>query len=226
MPPRPRGSVRSSFFCLRFFFFFFFCFPPACFRRRLPRASPRASAVPCWPPLFFRSMYNSVMKVTYLLASAAVVYMLRAVEPYKSSYKADAKHDTFLHWYYAVGPCAVLALLANYGNFSTWHGAAHWAFEALWAFSIYLEAVAIAPQLILLQRHKSVENITSWYVASLGAYRALYIVNWVWRFYHEAHFNPWIEFSAGVIQTVFYLDFFYYFLLSKAAGLKTVVLPQ
>ena len=182
--------------------------------------------MPCWPPLFFRSMYNSVMKVTYLLASAAVVYMLRAVEPYKSSYKADAKHDTFLHWYYAVGPCAVLALLANYGNFSTWHGAAHWAFEALWAFSIYLEAVAIAPQLILLQRHKSVENITSWYVASLGAYRALYIVNWVWRFYHEAHFNPWIEFSAGVIQTVFYLDFFYYFLLSKAAGLKTVVLPQ
>jgi hypothetical protein len=43
--------------------------------------------------------------------------------------------------------------------------------QVLWAFSIWLEAVAIAPQLIMLQRHKSVENITSYYVASLGAYR-------------------------------------------------------
>ena len=98
--------------------------------------------------------------------------------------------------------------------------------QVSWAFSIYLEAVAIAPQLILLQRHKSVENITSWYVASLGLYRALYIVNWIYRFYTEPHFAPWIEFSAGIVQTIFYLDFFYYFAVSKAAGLSETVLPQ
>ena len=40
-----------------------------------------------------------------------------------------------------------------------------------WAFSIYLEAVAIWPQLQLLQKQKRVANITSYYVVALGAYR-------------------------------------------------------
>ena len=67
-------------------------------------------------------------------------------------------------------PCAVLALIVNesWGAFGSRHHAtptwAHAAFEVAWAFSIYLEAIAIVPQLILLQRHRSVENITSWYV--------------------------------------------------------------
>ena len=54
-------------------------------------------------------------------------------------------------------------------------------FEVLWAFSEYLEAIAIMPQLIMTQRHGGVENITSWYIATLGAYRGLYICNWVFR---------------------------------------------
>ena len=56
------------------------------------------------------------------------------------------------------------------------------------------------------------------YVASLGAYRALYIVNWVYRFFTEPHYRSWIAWIAGVIQTAFYADFFYYFAISKAGG--------
>ncbi len=62
--------------------------------------------------------------------------------------------------------------------------AQHWftyLFEVMWAFSIWLEAIAICPQLILLQRNKSAENLTASYMASLGAYRALYILNWIYR---------------------------------------------
>jgi hypothetical protein len=51
--------------------------------------------------------------------------------------------------------------------------------QALWTFSIYLEALAILPQLIVLQRYREVENLTSNYIFFLGAYRALYILNWV-----------------------------------------------
>jgi len=56
--------------------------------------------------------------------------------------------------------------------------------------------------------------------------RALYIINWIYRYFTEPHYSQWIAWVAGVVQTLFYADFFYYFALSKAAGLKAVVLPQ
>ena len=83
----------------------------------------------------------------------------------------------------------------------------------LWVFSIYLEALAIVPQLITLQRYREVENLTGNYVFFLGAYRALYILNWVWRSYHEVHYkHNWIVYACGVVQTCLYVDFFYYFI--------------
>ncbi|KAJ9567135.1 hypothetical protein OSB04_003101, partial [Centaurea solstitialis] len=64
--------------------------------------------------------------------------------------------------------------------------------QIFWAFSIYLEAVAILPQLVLLQRSGNVDNLTGQYVFFLGAYRALYILNWIYRYFTEAHFSGWI----------------------------------
>ena len=49
------------------------------------------------------------------------------------------------------------------------------------ACSIYLEAVAIFPQLYMLQKTGSAETITAHYLFALGIYRALYIGNWVLR---------------------------------------------
>lgn len=38
----------------------------------------------------------------------------------------------------------------------------------LWTFSIYLEAVAILPQLVLMQRTQNIDNLTANYVFLLG----------------------------------------------------------
>ena len=46
----------------------------------------------------------------------------------------------------------------------------------LWAFSIWLEAVAILPQLFMLQRTGEAETITTHYLFALGAYRAASVV--------------------------------------------------
>ena len=87
-------------------------------------------------------------------------------------------------------------------------------FQFLWTISIYLEAVAIVPQLIVLQRYREVENLTGHYVFLLGAYRALYIVNWVYRSYHETYYkHNWVVYICGIIQTCLYVDFFYYYVL-------------
>lgn len=128
--------------------------------------------------------------------------------------------------------------------------------QVLWTFSIYLEAVAIIPQLVLLQRTQNIDNLTGNYVFLLGRaaptlpsfcgrpalrmgmqapactlapvaradaclapgamrwawrrscssapgaamrravggrlYRALYILNWIYRFFTEPGYRQWI----------------------------------
>lgn len=78
----------------------------------------------------------------------------------------------------------------------------------MWTFSIYLEAVAILPQLFLVSKTGEAESITSHYLFALGSYRALYLLNWVYRYYMEG-FHDWIAITAGVVQTILYCDFFY-----------------
>ena len=110
----------------------------------------------------------------------------------------DPSIDTF-RVEYLLGPCAVLALLFHY-RFSIP--------EILWSFSIFLESVAILPQLFMLQRTGEAETITTHYLAALGAYRALYIPNWIYRYYTEGNVDP-IAVISGIVQTGLYLDFFY-----------------
>ena len=80
--------------------------------------------------------------------------------------------------------------------------------KVLWTFSIWLESVAILPQLFMLQRTGEADTITTHYLFALGSYRALYIPNWVYRYFAESHLQP-IPVLAGIVQTVLYSDFFY-----------------
>lgn len=71
--------------------------------------------------------------------------------------------------------------------------------QVLWQASIYLEAVAVLPQLTLIMRTRNVDNLTSNYMALLGSYRAFYILNWIYRYYTEYRFfQPTGASSAGL----------------------------
>ena len=130
--------------------------------------------------------------------------------------------------------------------------------QILWTFSIYLEAVAIMPQLFLLQKtevrtapqappaarggcialpqlsnvvvrdgcYLQVTDVLTWhYVFCMGMYRAFYLLNWVWRYMTQEGYSDWIVWVAGIIQTVLYLDFFYYYIKCKLDG-KAMALPS
>ena len=84
-------------------------------------------------------------------------------------------------------------------------------FKVLWTFSIYLESVAILPQLFMISKTGEAESITSHYLFALGSYRALYILNWIYRYYFERFFDL-IAIVAGCVQTVLYCDFFYLYI--------------
>ena len=83
--------------------------------------------------------------------------------------------------------------------------------QILWTFSIYLESLAIMPQLYMITKTGEAETITSHYLFAMGLYRALYIVNWVFRFYMEGYYD-WIAIVAGCVQTLLYCDFFYLYI--------------
>ena len=85
-----------------------------------------------------------------------------------------------------------------------------------WTFSIYLESIAILPQLSLLKRYRVVENLTGNYVFLLGIYRVFYIINWVFRAYYEPGYrHHYPVYVSGVVQVLLYIEFFYYWIISK-----------
>lgn len=136
--------------------------------------------------------------------------------PYKDTY--DKKADTF-QILYVIIPCALIAMLTCWANnemFIT---------EILWTFSLYLESIAIIPQLIVVHENARlkggwVENLTSHYVFTLGSYRAFYIANWIYKFSTLPYYRDWIPWICGVIQTIIYCDFFYYYIKAKSMGAK------
>ena len=132
----------------------------------------------------------------------------------------DPSIDTF-KIEYLIGPCLALGLIFNYKfRFA----------EVMWSFSIFLESVAILPQLFMLQRTGEAETITTHYLAALGGYRAFYIPNWIYRsvwlslsrccvdpdglfnFYNRWYTDDSVDIIAvvaGLVQTGLYADFFY-----------------
>ena len=60
----------------------------------------------------------------------------------------------------------------------------------------------------MVQRTGEAEAITTHYMAALGIYRGLYIINWIYRYFAEDSWDP-IAVVAGIVQTVLYMDFFY-----------------
>lgn len=107
------------------------------------------------------------MKLFFVASSCYILFLMKI----KFRPTHDPSIDTF-RIEFLVGPSLLLGLLFNYKFILT---------EVLWSFSIFLESVAILPQLFMLQRTGEAETITTHYLAALGAYRALYIPNWIYR---------------------------------------------
>ncbi|XP_055710426.1 ER lumen protein-retaining receptor-like [Phlebotomus papatasi] len=150
------------------------------------------------------NMYITVMKILYILASLSIVLLMVI---FRKSY--SRKLDTFRIEFLLI-PATILALLFNY-DFIT--------LEILWTFSIYLEAVAILPQLFFIIKSGEIQPMMAFYLIAMGTYRALYILNWIYR-YIEAGHHDFISITAGVVQTVIYCAFLVYYKIRKSIHKK------
>ncbi|KAG4304689.1 hypothetical protein PORY_001742 [Pneumocystis oryctolagi] len=151
------------------------------------------------------SFYNTCMKIFFIVSQNYIIYLMKG--PFKPT--NDPSIDTF-KIQYLIGAALILAFL--FPRVYTF-------IEISWCFSIWLECVAILPQLLMLQRTGEAENLTTHYLFCLGLYRALYIPNWIYRYIVEGFYDI-ISIIAGLIQTVLYADFFWLYYTKVLYGKK------
>ncbi|KAK3657596.1 endoplasmic reticulum retention protein [Elasticomyces elasticus] len=152
-----------------------------------------------------KNLWNFVFKIIFIACQSYIVYLM--LVDYKPTH--DPNQDTFKVEY----------LLAGALVFGIVWPPHYQVTEMLWAFSLWLEAVAILPQLFMLQRTGEAETITTHYLFALGAYRALYIPNWIYR-YFAGEYVELIAVAAGIVQTILYSDFFYIYWTKVMQGKK------
>lgn len=157
----------------------------------------------------FVSLYNTLMKLFFIGSSIYTVVLLKK---YQKEIKGDA--DNFPVHYLLAGSF-VMALIFHY-KFTI--------LEVFWSFSLWLESVAILPQLFLLQEQGESELLTIHYIFALGLYRALYIPNWIYRYVAEGRFDM-LSIVTGLLQTAVYSDFFYIY-YKKVIESGVFALPQ
>ncbi|KAJ6569496.1 ER lumen protein retaining receptor-domain-containing protein [Mycena capillaripes] len=153
----------------------------------------------------FISIYNTMFKVIYIVSAFYVLGLMRWVYPRTPESQMALRTAGIL-----LAATGVFSLVINYRFV---------LIEILWSFSIALESVCVIPQLILLRQTTVPTVITSRYLLALGSYRALYLPNWIWRYFNESVVDP-IAVFCGVLQTGLYLDFAYVYYSRQRVKLR------
>eukprot|EP00947_MAST-08B_sp_MAST-8B-sp1_P005722 g5722.t1 len=78
--------------------------------------------------------------------------------------------------------------------------------EVCWTISIFLESMAILPQMAMIPKCEGLSGPVLCFLLAMGAYKTLYIVNWMLRVRFEAWYKPGIVHVAGVLQILFYVS--------------------
>ena len=149
--------------------------------------------------MYFINWYNTIMKIAFISATVVIIYLMRLHKPTCDTYKSV--DDDLPHQYLIV--FALILALIIHTEFTWW--------EMSWSFSLWLEAVAIMPQINILTKYGGAEAFTLHYIAALGSYRFFYILFWAYRYITEGSVC-WTSVFAGVLQVALYVDFFVLYL--------------
>jgi len=104
--------------------------------------------------------------------------------------------------------------------------------DVAWTYAMYLESVALVPQLFMFQKQASgvVELLTAHFVAALGFGRLMEFMFWVYS-YHElatksgSKLPGYLALLSQFMQLVLMLDFFWYYYLA-VKNATPLVLPS
>ena len=150
--------------------------------------------------MYFISLYNTTMKILFIGASAFILYLMKYNKRYSISYDR-VKEDIFPHVYLI--PFALIMTLMIHKDW-TWWG-------LTWSFSLWLESVAVFPQITIISKSNGTLAYIAHYLAALGSYRFFYIILLIYR-YVKYQTLSWVSIISGVLQVALYADFFYLYI--------------
>merc|ERR1719456_1578229 len=106
-------------------------------------------------------------------------------------------------------------------------------FDTLWTTALYIDVVAMVPQLIMMSRCKEVEALTSHFVGGTAISRLVSLVFWYHGFAElaplDGSFNlaGWAIILAHVLQVLLLCDFLLYYVRAVlSTGSARVQMPQ
>ncbi|KAI5777082.1 ER lumen protein retaining receptor [Geopyxis carbonaria] len=164
-----------------------------------------------WTPPAY-SLYLFFFKLTYLATSAYTLYLM--LSRYKRTREGERSWQ-IAGWttlFAAVAGPLCRVIFRERCNFD----------NLLKGFSLVLEAACVLPQLTLLAHTSIPTAITSYYLVALGAYRALYIPNWIIRLSSaDDGFANWTSIVWGVVQTALYVEFAWIYWRRQSVRLRS-----
>lgn len=159
--------------------------------------------------MYFVSLYNTIMKILFIGVTIFILYLMYYKQPICSTYERE-KEDNFPHIYLI--PFALIMTLIIHSKFEWW--------ELTWSFSLWLESVAVFPQIFILSKDNGVQNFIGHYLAALGSYRFFYILQWIYRYSTEGYISL-VSILSGTVQVGLYADFFYLYLRNLKNSFKS-----
>lgn len=162
--------------------------------------------------------FYQLTEVLSLIICIALIVMVK--KTYKET--SDVTDDA-VNYYTLAFPCLGLAMLVHTSlnrNFLT---------DVMWTFSMYLEGVAMFPQIFLFTKKSQIESYTSHYVSLQGLSRFFSLLFW-WDTYSELNESIDDSFSlfhsycgyfiilSQVVQLLIMLDFYYVYFKSLLKG--------
>ncbi|KAI9170799.1 LOW QUALITY PROTEIN: ER lumen protein-retaining receptor [Paramyrothecium foliicola] len=144
------------------------------------------------------SGWNLTFKIFYILSSFYILGVMQWIYPRSREREIAWKMGAgILAGCLALSPF-VMMIFEKFWGFMPW----------MWVFSEILESVCVLPQLLLLRQTTVPTVIDSFYLVTLGSYRALYCLNWFLRELDSTDRKPnAVSVIFGLIQTALYIDF-------------------
>jgi ER lumen protein retaining receptor len=137
------------------------------------------------------------MKILFISASAFILYLMHLKDPFKNTY--DRKNEDIFPHLYLILFAVIMTLIIN-KDYSLW--------GLTWSFSLWLESVAVFPQISIIAKTNGIFTYTAHYLAALGSYRFFYILLWIYRYIKFGRVL-WVSVFSGTLQVLLYADFFY-----------------
>jgi ER lumen protein retaining receptor len=174
-------------------------------------------------------LYHIIELIAFIVTSSA---LYGCMVPFKGTYQADL--DRFGEFnvppgygaVYLAGPALIVAIFIHPSLNSDFMS------DVAWTYSMYLESLALIPQLYMFQKQASgvVELLTAHFVAALGFGRMMEFCFWMYS-YHElatsagSKLPGYLALMSQVMQLVLLVDFFWYY-FQAVKNATPLVLPQ